>query len=63
MKVLDIVVMAFVLLGALNWGLVGIFNWNLIAWIFGAMSLVAKIVYILVGAAAIYGAIRFFNMD
>lgn len=63
MKVLDIIAMVFVLLGALNWGLVGVFNWNLVAWIFGAMSLVAKIVYIVVGASAIYGAIRFFDMD
>lgn len=47
---------AFVLLviGGLNWGLVGIFNFDLVATIFGVMSVVARIVYILVGLSAIY---------
>lgn len=63
MKTLDVIAMILVLIGALNWGLVGVFNWNLVAWIFGAMSVVARIIYILVGVSAIYGAIRFFDMD
>ena len=60
MKTLDIIAMVLVLVGALNWGLVGVFNWNLVGWIFGAMSVVARIIYIVVGVAAIYGAFRFF---
>ena len=45
---------ALILIGALNWGLVGIFNFDLVAAIFGDMSAVARIIYILVGAAAVY---------
>lgn len=49
---LDIVgwiAMALVIVGALNWGLVGIFNIDLVALIFGKMSLLSRLVYILVG--------------
>ena len=54
---------AFVLvvIGGLNWGLVGIFNWNLVAAIFGDMTVVARIVYILVGLSALYMIIKSFG--
>lgn len=42
------------IIGGLNWGLVGIFEWDLVAAIFGAMSVASKVVYILVGVAALY---------
>lgn len=42
-----------VLVGALNWGLIGAFDFNLVAAIFGA-SVITKIIYILIGLAAIY---------
>lgn len=47
---------AFVLLvvGGLNWGLVGLFEWDLIASIFGEMSMVTRAVYTLVGISAVY---------
>lgn len=43
-----------VVVGGLNWGLVGLFNFDLVAAIFGAMSTISRVVYILVGLAAIY---------
>jgi len=46
-----------VLIGALNWGLIGAFNFDLVAFLFGNMTLVARIVYILVGLSAIVSAI------
>ena len=46
-----------VIVGGLNWGLVGLFNFDLVAAIFGAMSSLSKIVYSLVGLAAIYVAV------
>jgi uncharacterized protein len=52
--VLDWIALILVIIGGLNWGLVGIFNFNLVSAIFGAMSVIAKIVYILVGIAALY---------
>ena len=47
---------AFVLLiiGGLNWGLVGLFNFDLVKTIFGSMSLIARVVYVLVGLSAVY---------
>ncbi len=48
--------LAFVLVvvGALNWGLVGVFKFDLVAAIFGDMSAVSRVVYTLVGLAALY---------
>jgi len=51
---LDIVALILIIVGGLNWLLVGIFSFDLVAAIFGYMSIVARIVYILVGLAAIY---------
>lgn len=60
-SVLDIIALILVLIGGLNWGLVGAFNFNLVDTIFGAGSVVSAIVYILVGISAIYGAFVFFQ--
>lgn len=49
MKVLS----ALCLIGALNWGLVGLFNFDLVAFIFGAMSVLSRLVYSLVGISAV----------
>lgn len=47
---------AFVLLivGGLNWALVGLFGFDLVAFIFGDMSIISRIVYVLVGISAIF---------
>ncbi len=47
---------AFVLLvvGGLNWGLVGLFNFDIIATLFGSIPIVAQILYVLVGLAAVW---------
>lgn len=54
MKVLHMVAYALVWVGGLNWGLVGLFNMNLVETILGMG--IAKLVYILVGVAAVYTA-------
>ncbi len=54
MLTLNVITLILVLIGALNWGLVGIFNWNLVSAVFGAGSLVATIIYILVGISALW---------
>lgn len=41
-------------IGGLNWGLVGLLDFNLVDTIFGVASLISKVVYILVGLSAIY---------
>lgn len=45
---------ALVVIGALNWGLIGLFNFNLVAALFGPLSTVSRIVYIAVGLAGLY---------
>lgn len=54
MKKLDILVWSLLAIGGLNWGLVGFFNFDLVAAIFGPMSIFSRIVYGLVGLAALY---------
>ena len=48
------ITMVLVIVGGLNWGLVGLFNFDLVATIFGVMSAVSRVVYVLVGISAIY---------
>jgi uncharacterized membrane protein YuzA (DUF378 family) len=54
LKVLDIIALILIIVGGLNWLLVGAFDFDLVAAIFGSMSAVARIVYVLVGLSAIY---------
>ena len=54
MEVIVGIVLILVVIGALNWGLVGFFNWNLVSAIFGERSAAARIVYALVGLAGLY---------
>jgi uncharacterized membrane protein YuzA (DUF378 family) len=54
MNSLDWVALVLVIIGGLNWGLIGLFNFDLVAAIFGNMSSISRIVYILVGLGAIY---------
>ena len=53
MKVIGIIAMVLVIVGGLNWGLVVVFDWNLVTKVLGDGAL-AKIVYDLVGLSAIY---------
>jgi hypothetical protein len=57
MKTIDVIAAILLIVGGLNWGLVGVFSFDLVAKIFGDMSVISRIVYILVGAAALYQAI------
>jgi uncharacterized membrane protein YuzA (DUF378 family) len=52
MKALNILTLLLVIVGGLNWGLVGLFDFDLVAAIFGAGSVLARLVYILVGLSA-----------
>ena len=54
MAALITIALILVIIGAINWGLVGLFNFNLVSAIFGEKSAVAKIIYVLVGIAGIY---------
>ena len=53
MKVLYNIVLTLVIIGALNWLLIGIFKFDLVAMIFGEMSVLSRIIYTLVGLSGI----------
>lgn len=53
MKVLYNIVLTLVIIGALNWLLIGIFKFDLVATLFGNMSMLSRIVYSLVGISGI----------
>jgi len=59
MKNVDLVTLVLVIVGALNWGLVGAFQFNLVTAIFG-VGAISNIVFILVGVAGVYQLVRLF---
>ena len=54
LKILDWVAFVLVVVGGLNWALVGVFKFDLVATIFGDMSALSRVVYTLVGLSALY---------
>lgn len=54
MRTLNVITLVLLIVGGLNWGLVGLFNFDLVAALFGEMSLLSRIVYILVGLSALW---------
>lgn len=61
MEVLKIIALILVIIGGLNWGLVGLLDFDLVATILGEMSALSRIVYVLVGLAAIVLAVVSFT--
>lgn len=53
-KVLDYTLLTLVIIGAINWGLIGFFRFDLVAFLFGDMSWFSRIVYALVGIGGLY---------
>lgn len=62
MKVLDGIALILVIIGAVNWGLIGFFEFNLVSSLFGHMTILSRIVYALVGLSGLY-AISFFAKE
>ncbi len=54
MRTLDGIVALLLIVGGLNWGLVGVFNFDLVAAIFGMGSVLSRLVYAIVGLCAVY---------
>ena len=57
----DWIALIILFIGGLNWGLVGLFNLDLVATIFGAMTMFSRIIYVLVGISSIYVLIMAFD--
>lgn len=58
----DWLVMILVIIGGLNWGLVGFFKYDLVAKIFGDLATMSRVIYDLVGLAAVAMLVRMFMM-
>ncbi|MES2344632.1 MAG: DUF378 domain-containing protein [Chlamydiota bacterium] len=61
MKITNAIATILLLFGGLNWGLVGVADFNVIMWVFIAMPLVQHIIYIAIGLAAIWKIIFYKN--
>ena len=55
MKIIDKIALILIIIGAINWGLIGVFSFDLVAAIFGNMSIMSRIVYSLVGISGLWG--------
>ena len=62
-SIIDRLALALVVIGALNWGLIGIFGFNLVSWIFGSVTVLSRLVYILVGLGGIWSLSLLFRPD
>ncbi len=54
MRNLQALAYVLVIIGALNWGLIGIFGFNLVSFLFGEMTVLTRIIYSLVGISAVF---------
>ena len=55
MKIIDKIALILIIIGAVNWGLIGFFKFDLVSAIFGEMSVLSRIVYVLVGISGLWG--------
>jgi len=55
------IALVFTIIGALNWGLIGIFDFNLVTALFGELTMLSRIVYIIVGIAGIINIVTLFS--
>ena len=61
-KYLDGTALTIAIIGAVNWGLIGLFRFDLVAFLFGDMSWFSRIVYVLVGISGLYLISFFFHL-
>ena len=55
MKVIDTIALVLIIIGAINWGLIGFFQFNLVSALFGDMTVLSRIIYALVGISGLWG--------
>lgn len=54
LKTFDYITLTIAIIGAVNWGLIGFFHFNLVSALFGSMSWLSRIIYALVGLSGLY---------
>lgn len=62
MRTLDVTALILVIIGAVNWGLIGFFRFDLVAALFGEMTAFSRVIYALVGISGLY-AISFLGKN
>lgn len=55
MKIVDTIALVLIIIGAINWGLIGLFGFNLVETIFGGFNVISRIIYTLVGISGLWG--------
>ena len=63
MKIIDKITLLLVIIGAINWLLIGLLDFNLVDTLFGTMSILSRIVYILVGISGLWCIKALFTTD
>lgn len=63
MKALDYTILTIVIIGAVNWGLIGFFDFDLVSTLFGQMSLLTRIIYAVVGIGGLYAISYYGRMN
>lgn len=63
MKGLDYTILTIIIIGAVNWGLIGFFDFDLVSTLFGQMSLLTRIVYAVVGIGGLYAISYYGRMN
>lgn len=62
-KFLDCIALTIAIIGAVNWGLIGFFDFNLVAAVFGSMTWFSRIIYALVGLSGLYLITFYMRLD
>ena len=63
MKIIDKIALVLVIIGAIIWGLIGLFGFNLVEAIFGNMTIISRIIYTLVGISGLWAIKLLFDND
>ncbi len=58
---MDILALILSIVGCVNWGLVGLFSFDLVAWLFGAGSVLSRIIYVIIAIAGLWCVSFFFR--
>ncbi len=63
MKSIDLIATVLLIVGGLNWGLVGLFHFDLVATLLGDATLLSRLIYVVVGLCALYRVLRWKSMQ
>ncbi len=59
---LDVLALTLIIIGAINWGLIGFFNLDVVSLLFGTLSVISRIIYAVVGIAGLYAIVLFWKL-